>query len=204
MKTEAPDTATAPRTMIPTHRHSYTRRLDNVEHADSETKIVVLKSIARDICETFQAIAEYAEEGVLQDEHTKPIDSVIMSIRDTDVKQRRQLEKTNRRLRKERYRAHQRLRGLMSLGDALGRGANRRVKKLKNDLRKAQEEIAQLRAERDILREWAITRRKKIVTEVTDEVTDEDADGEFELVTEDNIQEKSQEAVDAGEDKGTD
>jgi hypothetical protein len=195
MATEAPDTAptaTKDREYIPANPGSCTRRLDNLERKSSEAKGKVLQSIAQDICDTFMIIARYTEAGVLQDKHTRTIDNVIMIIRDTDVKQRRFLEKTNRQLRKERYRAHQRLERLTSIGDALGCDAKRKVERLKNELREARGEIAQLQAERDLLREWAM--KKGIVAEATVE----DADGEFELVTGDNVDEEFEEAVDDG------
>ncbi|KAJ5544501.1 hypothetical protein N7535_007100 [Penicillium sp. DV-2018c] len=201
MTTEAPDAVHIARkgwVHAPINAESCTRRLDNLEQASSEAKGLILQSIAQDICTAFQTIAKYAETGVLEDEHTKMIDEVITAIRDTDVKQRRYLEKMNRRLRRERHRAHQRLVILTSIGDALGREAKERVERLTYDLREARGKVARLQVERDFSREWAM--RKGILTDAKDE----EADGESELATGDITHMEVQKAVDDREDKGTD
>jgi SMC interacting uncharacterized protein involved in chromosome segregation len=149
-------------------------RLENLEHQTSTTKSELMASIAADICATFISIAKYSEEGVLQAQHTSVIDKVIQTIRDTDVKQRHLLDRQVRRLRKERKWIRKKYSRLAGQADGLSRAYQTKMRQLTISLREAQEEVAHLRRERDML----LACLKK---DVIEGVSNDNADGEFEV-----------------------
>lgn len=161
----------------PTIPGSCALRLENLEQQTSLTKGELMESIATDICATFISIAKHSEAGTLQAMHTRPIDRVIMTIRDTDVRQRRSLEKQVRRLRKERNWTRKKYSKIARETDALACAYKLKVRRLSSSLLKAQEEAEQLRSELDVLR--ACMKKRGIDTEPVDE----DVDGEFEVDT---------------------
>ncbi|KAJ5779835.1 hypothetical protein N7457_007555 [Penicillium paradoxum] len=161
----------------PTTPGSCALRLENLEEKSSATKRELMESIAADICATFISIAKHSEAGTLLATHTDVIDKVILTIHDTDVGQRRILEKRGRRLRKERNWIRRRHLKVATEADALARAYKARMRVLQSSLRKAREEADQLRSERDILRAFM---KRNAAEERT---TDDDADGEYETDT---------------------
>lgn len=136
-----------------------------------------MRSIAADICATFISIGRHSEEGNLLAEHTDVIDAVILTIRDTDVRQRRSLENRVHRLHKERNWLRKKHAKVTAEADVLARAYKAKMRALKSSLQKAREELEQLRSERVILQNAL---EKKRVENGTD---DEDADGEYEIDT---------------------
>lgn len=139
-------------------------------------------SVAADICATFISIAKYSEEGTLQSQHTRVIDKVIQTIRDTDVKQRHLLDRQVRRLRKERAWIWKKYSRLAGQADTLGRAYQTKIRKLSTSLREARGEVARLQSERDILRACL---KKNVPEDASNDNVDgekEDIDGEYEIV----------------------
>jgi hypothetical protein len=154
-----------------TNAGSCTLRLENLEHLSPAAKIELMHSLAEDICATFICIARHTEAGTLESKHTRVIDNVIKTIRDTDVERRIFLERKVRRLRKERHLLRKMHGTVVEQADGLARGYRNKVLDLTQLLREARGEIVQLRGERDVL--WNCVRKRDLngdtgeVTEVT-------------------------------------
>lgn len=185
---EKPTTSSTP-AMAPEHPRqqpntpgSCALRLENLEQQTSTAKGELMISVAADICATFISIAKYSEEGTLQAQHTGVIDSVIQTIRDTDVKQRHLLDRQVRRLRKERNWIRKKYSRLAGQADGLGRAYQTKMRKLSTSLREARGEVARLQSERDMLRACL---KKNVPEDVSNDNVDgqgEDVDGEYEVV----------------------
>ena len=152
-------------------------RLESLEEQTSTAKSELMASIAADICATFISIAKYSEEGTLQARHTDVIDKVIQTIRDTDVKQRRLLDRQVQRLRKERKWIQKKYSRLAVQADSLGRAYQTKMRKLRISLHEAQGEVVRLRIERDMLRDCL--RKNDIEVGYSNE--NDNADGECEV-----------------------
>ncbi|KAJ5597285.1 hypothetical protein N7537_007369 [Penicillium hordei] len=161
-------------------------RLENLEGQTSTTKGELMASVAADICATFISIARYSEEGTLQAQHTRVIDKVIQTIRDTDVKQRHLLDRHVRRLRKERALIRKNYSRLAGQADTLGRAYLTKMRKLSTSLREARGEVARLQNERDMLRACL---KKNLPEDASNDNVDGrggDIDGEYEIVKSDD------------------
>ncbi|CDM37722.1 unnamed protein product [Penicillium roqueforti FM164] len=197
----SPPTPTTPLTppMAPRHpsQHQNTPgscalRLENLAQQTSTAKSELMTSVAADICATFISIAKYSEEGTLQARHTDVIDKVIQTIRDTDVKQRRLLDRQVQRLRKERKWIRKKYSRLAVQADGLGRAYQMKMRKLRISLQEAQGEVVRLRIERDMLRdcfkkyniEDSYSNDNDNVDGKCEVDTGEDVDGEYESAEE--------------------
>ncbi|CAG8900863.1 unnamed protein product [Penicillium egyptiacum] len=187
MSSEKPTTSSTP-AIAPDHPNqrpntpgSCALRLENLEQQTSTTKSELMASIAADICATFISIAKYSEEGTLHAQHTGVIDKVIQTIRDTDVKQRRLLDRQVGRLHKERKWIRKKYSRLAGQADGLGRAYQVKMRKLSISLREARREIVHLRRERDMLLACNVDASKDSADGEFGVHAGEDVDGEYEI-----------------------
>ncbi|OJJ49074.1 hypothetical protein ASPZODRAFT_13811 [Penicilliopsis zonata CBS 506.65] len=89
---------------IPSTPGSITVRLSNVSSLSSPSKKRLIQSVAHDIGAAFITIAQLAQAGHLTPTQTAPINDVIKIIRDTDLAQRRSLERRVARYERREHR----------------------------------------------------------------------------------------------------
>lgn len=86
---------------IPATPGSCALRLTQLSRLSSRTKKTLVHSIATDISDAFILIAHHAEAGHLTSKHTGPINDVIEIIKETEISQRRRLEESVRKYRRQ-------------------------------------------------------------------------------------------------------
>ncbi|KAL2009662.1 hypothetical protein VTN00DRAFT_5469 [Thermoascus crustaceus] len=135
-------------------------RLTDIDTLSSALKTDLLRSIATDISATFIYIAKQAEAGNLSTIHTAPINSIIRIIKDTEVAQRRALERKVRRYERQARRLREKRKMVKSgLGQVVKKaeevlgGYRGRVEGLKGELRGVRRELELVREKYELLKE---------------------------------------------------
>ncbi|KAJ5606587.1 hypothetical protein N7510_009368 [Penicillium lagena] len=129
-----------------------TLRLEGLEKRSSPEKAELVHSIADDMSGTLMCIAQHAEEGTLSSRHIEPIDGVIRIIRDTEVSQRRRLERRVRRLRGMRRWLRREFRKMVKRADLVSRAWKNKAATLKGNIQALQIEVAVMRRQGEMLR----------------------------------------------------
>lgn len=170
-------------------------RLTNIDTLSSALKTDLLHSIATDISATFIYIAKQAEAGNLSTVHTAPINSIIRVIRDTEVAQRRALERKVRRYERQARRLREKRKMVKSeLGQVVRKaeevlgGCRGRVEGLKGELSGVRRELELVREKYELL-------RARVEKERTGEEDKQEGDHEGEQVQTDGD-------VDANDEQG--
>ncbi|CAL5874292.1 uncharacterized protein PFLUO_LOCUS8582 [Penicillium psychrofluorescens] len=128
-----------------------TLRLEGLEQRSSPEKSELLHSIADDMSATLMCIAQHTEEGTLSTRHIEPIDRVIRIIRDTEVSQRRRLERRVRRLRGMRRWLRHEFRKMVKRAELVSRAWKNKTATLKGNLQALQGEVTVMKRQCEML-----------------------------------------------------
>ncbi|KAJ5814565.1 hypothetical protein N7474_006342 [Penicillium riverlandense] len=131
-----------------------TLRLEGLEKRSSLEKAQLVYSIADDMSATLMCIAQHTEEGTLSARHIEPIDRVIRIVRDTEVSQRRRLERRVRRLRGRRRWLRREFRKMIKRAELVSVAWKNKATTLKGNLQALQSEVASMRRQCEMLRAY--------------------------------------------------
>ncbi|KAJ5087298.1 hypothetical protein N7456_010914 [Penicillium angulare] len=165
-------------TQVPPAPAPIAYRLAGLETWSPQTKTETIASIADDIRATFMYIGQHVDAGNLNHEQTKSLDTVIEIIRDTDVANRRALERRARRLKREKRYVRREYRVLVRETAKLGLVYRGKVRELRGLSRELLEEMGKLKDEREILKLGLMGKKKEEI--VGEEGVGVDVDGEWE------------------------
>ncbi|KAJ5272946.1 hypothetical protein N7478_008071 [Penicillium angulare] len=145
-------------------------RLTGLETWNPKAKSDTMSSIADDIRATFMCIAQHMEAGKLTHNQTQSIDTVIETIRGTEVANRRALERRTQRLRREKEHVKREYRVLVREAEKLGLAYQAKVQELMGLNRGLMVETGELRAEKEMLRLRLEAKKREIVGNEVDGV----------------------------------